>query len=73
MTPTNSSKHEGYSNLGVLPGEDPEEFDRHHQSLIDEFEPSGPTECDVVLSLAKCMWRKSRLDIYARAGFRRPG
>src|SRR5438876_10524053 len=65
--PTNAWKHGGHSNLGVLPGEDPEEFDRHHQSLIGEFKPSGPTECDIVLSLAKCMWRKSRLGFYAQA------
>jgi hypothetical protein len=38
-----------------------------HKSLIDEWEPSGPTEFDTVLSIAKCMWRKSRLTIYARA------
>jgi hypothetical protein len=63
----NAWKHGGYSNLGVLPGEDPEEFDRFHRSLIEEFEPSGPTECDIVLSLANSMWRKSRLNIYALA------
>ena len=63
----NALKHGGYANLGVLPGEDPAEFDRFHESLIVEFEPSGPTECDVVLDLAKSLWRKSRLTIYARA------
>jgi hypothetical protein len=62
----NAWKHGGYSNLGVLPGENAQEFKRLHQSLIDELEPSGPTECDAVLSLAKCMWRKSRLTIYAQ-------
>jgi hypothetical protein len=63
----NAWKHGGYSNLGVLPGEEPREFDLVHQSLIEEWEPSGPTECDIVLNLAKCMWRKSRLTIYAQA------
>jgi hypothetical protein len=65
--PLNAWKHGGYSNLGVLPGEDPREFDRLHKSLIDEWEPSGPTEHDAVLGMAKCMWRKSRLTIYAHA------
>src|SRR3981081_3145501 len=65
--PRNAWKHGGYSNLGVLPGENPQEFNRLHQSLIAEYEPSGPTECDAVLSVATCMWRKSRLTIYARA------
>jgi hypothetical protein len=62
--PRNAWKHGGYSNLGVLPGENAQEFNRLHQSLIDEWEPSGPMECDTVLSFAKCMWRKSRLTIY---------
>jgi hypothetical protein len=65
--PLNALKHGGYSNLGVLPGEDPKEFDQLHEAVIAEVEPSGPIECDVVLNLAKCMWRKSRLNIYAQA------
>jgi antitoxin component of MazEF toxin-antitoxin module len=65
--PRNAWKHGGYSNLGVLPGEDPQEFNALHQSLIAEYKPSGPTECDAILSVATCMWRKSRLTIYARA------
>jgi hypothetical protein len=62
----NAWKHGGYSNLGVLPGESAQVFKRLQQSLIDELEPSDPTECDAVLSLAKCMWRKSRLAIYGQ-------
>ena len=65
--PLNAWKHGGYSNLGVLPGEDPKEFDDFHPSLIEEWQPSGATECDAVLSLAKCMWRKSRMNIYRQA------
>jgi hypothetical protein len=65
--PLNAWKHGGYSNLGVLPGEDPQEFERLHQSLIDEYMPSGPSECDMVMSLARYMWRKSRLTIYGQA------
>jgi hypothetical protein len=65
--PRNALKHGGYSNLAVLPGEDPAEFDRHYQNLITEFAPSGPTEHDTVLDIAKCMWRKAHLGIYPRA------
>ena len=67
----NALKHGVYSNLGILPNEDREEFDRLHQSLIVEFEPSGPTEKDAVLSLAKVMWRKSQLAIYRVADMAR--
>jgi len=65
--PLNAWKHGGYSNLGVLPTEDPSEFNEFHQALIEEWQPSGATEYDVVFDLAKCMWRKSRLDIYSQA------
>jgi hypothetical protein len=65
--PLNAWKHGGYSNLDVLPGEDPQEFERLHQDLTDEYMPSGPSECDMVMSLARYLWRKSRLTIYAHA------
>ena len=55
----------------MLPGEDPKEFDDFHQSLVEEWQPSGATECDAVLSLAKCMWRKSRMNIYRQAAVAR--
>jgi hypothetical protein len=63
--PRNALKHGGYANLGVLPGEDPAGLDAFHQRVVDEFEPSGPTERDVVLTLAKHLRQKPRLQIHA--------
>jgi hypothetical protein len=63
----NAWKHGAYSNLGLLPGEDPDEYERFLEEVFLEWAPCGPTETDTVLSLANCMWRKSHLPIYATA------
>src|SRR5262245_2244234 len=34
-------KHGGYSATTLLPGEDPVEFEKLYESLVDEFAPSG--------------------------------
>ena len=65
----NALKHGVFSNVGVLPGENGAEFQVLHQELKVEFKPSGPFEEDLVLDLAKCLWRKSRLGIYQRAAW----
>jgi len=59
--PPNALKHGAFSEVTILPGEDPQEFERLHRDLIQEWSPSGPTEHDTVLTLAKCMWRKRRI------------
>ena len=63
----NAWKHGAYSNLGLLPGEDRGEYARFLEEVFLEWAPSGPTETDTVVSLANCLWRKSRLWIYAKA------
>jgi hypothetical protein len=63
----NAWKHGAYSNLGLLPGENRKEYMRFVDELFAEWAPRGPLETDTVVSLAKCMWRKSRLVIYAKA------
>ena len=59
--PPNALKHGAFSEITILPGEDPQEFERLHRDLIQEWSPSGPAEHDTVLTLAKCMWRKRRI------------
>jgi hypothetical protein len=59
-------KHGVYSAMVVLPGEDPEEYNALLQSLIDEWQPSGPSEEAAVRTLAQLQWRKDRLDIFVR-------
>jgi hypothetical protein len=62
----NALKHGVYSGKSILPGEDPKEFDAQLKSLFDEWQPNGPSEEETVRSLADYLWRKNRLDIFAR-------
>ena len=48
-------------------GEDEQEFEELHSALIDEWQPSGPTEEDAVFSLADLMWRKCRAQKFVQA------
>jgi hypothetical protein len=54
-------KHGAFAKTAILPGEDPREFEELHSALIEEWAPVGPTEEDAVLSIAKGVWRKRRL------------
>ena len=49
-----------FSRTTIFPGEDPEEFEELYSDLIKEWAPSGATEEDAVLSIAKAIWRKRR-------------
>lgn len=57
----NAVKHGIFAATAILPGEDPQEFARLHSDLIEEWAPVGATEEDAVLSIAKAVWRKRRL------------
>ena len=64
----NAQKH-GVFALGdfpTIPGEDVREYAELCTDLVDEWEPSGPTEMDAVLSLADLMWRKRRAQRFLR-------
>jgi hypothetical protein len=60
-------KHGVFSASGILPGEDPAEFDALFRSLKNEWQPSGITERAAVLGLAQCLWRLHRLDVFEQA------
>jgi hypothetical protein len=60
-------KHGAFANTAILPGEDRREFEELHSALIKEWAPVGPTEEDAVLSIAKGVWRKRRLQKFLHA------
>src|SRR4051794_32307418 len=60
----NALKHGAYSVIAILPGEDARALDELLSRLIEEWKPSGPTEYDAVATIARCMWRKKRLQRY---------
>lgn len=57
-------KHGIYSGMTLLPGEDSAAFEKLHKEVIAEYNPDGPSECDVVAGIAKLMWRKQNLFTY---------
>ena len=65
-----AQKHGAFSVCPTIPGEDPREFQELHSALIDEWQPSGPSEEDAVFSLADLMWRKRRAQKFVQAKLR---
>ena len=63
----NAQSHGVFSASPTIEGEDPHEFQELHSALIDEWQPSGPTEEDAVFSLADLMWRKRRAQRFVQA------
>jgi hypothetical protein len=54
-------KHGAYSATAVLPGESRAEFEKLHRDLIAECAPSGVLEDDIVMTIARLVWRKQNL------------
>ncbi len=57
----NAMKHGLLAEQVVVRGEDPVEFAGVLESLVDEFQPQGPLEEQLVERVAACMWRLRRL------------
>src|ERR1700751_3475551 len=53
--------------FAVLPGENPLEFEILRGQLASEHAPDGPHEEDLVLTIAKCIWRKRRYQCFLAA------
>ena len=58
----NGLKHGAFSDELILPGESKREFSSLLKSLLDEWKPNGPLEEDTVLTLAKHIQSKRRLE-----------
>ena len=56
----NALKHGAFTDVVILPGEDPKQLQELRAALHDEWNPEGPTEIDLVESIAMGMWRKRR-------------
>ncbi len=57
----NAMKHGLLAADLVVRGEDPVEFTRVLDNLVDELQPQGPLEERLVERVAACMWRRRRL------------
>jgi len=63
----NAQKHGVFAEPLILPGEDPREFEALHSALIEEWNPSGPSEQSRVFGIADAEWRKLRSRRFAQA------
>jgi hypothetical protein len=57
-------KHGAYSNITLLPGEDPIAFQKLYDDLVVEFTLQGPAEEDLGRTMAHILWRKQNVTIY---------
>jgi hypothetical protein len=59
----NALRHGLTGQTVVMPAEDLEAYQFHIQSFVDEYHPKGPTETQLVQSLADSAWRLNRVAV----------
>ena len=62
----NAITHGAFSSILILPWESKAKFAELYDDLIDEWKPVGRTEQDAVLSIAKGIWRKRRMQAFLK-------
>jgi hypothetical protein len=62
-----SLKHGVYSTLTLLPGENPDDFEKLYKKVKADLSPSGPLEEDIVAQISRLLWRKQNLAIFSIA------
>ena len=70
-TAFNALKHGAFSEVLILPGEDPAAFEELKQRLFAEYNVSGCSEELTMTSIAKTMWQLQRLRVYEHVQFLR--
>jgi len=63
----NALTHGVFSKLLILPWESVTQFGDLYIDLLDEWKPVGRTEHDAVLSIAKGIWRKRRMQAFLKS------
>jgi hypothetical protein len=57
-------KHGAFSEILILPGEDPQEFEKLKNALFAEYKPSGISEERVMMAIARAFWQERRLVLF---------
>ena len=70
-TAFNSLKHGAFSEVLILPGEDPAAFEELKQRLFVEYNVSGCSEESTMTSIARTMWQLQRLRVYEHVQYLR--
>jgi hypothetical protein len=60
-------KHGIYSAIGLLPTEDPAEFEKFKQEIFDDYRPVGRSEKIIVEEIAGLQWRLYHLSTFGMA------
>jgi hypothetical protein len=60
-------KHGIYSAIGLLPTEDPAEFEKFKEEIFDDYKPVGRSEKIIVEEIACLQWRLQHLSTYGIA------
>jgi hypothetical protein len=63
---SNALKHGAYSTIGLLPGESPA-VKKHEKAVVDDLGPNGALELDIVLTIARLLWRKQNIATFRLA------
>jgi hypothetical protein len=72
-SPSNALKHGAFSEVLILPGEDPAAYEKLKKSLFAEYNVSGCSEESTMTSIAKTMSQLQRLGVYEHVQFLRAG
>jgi len=65
----NAVKHGLRAQAVVLPGEEPDQYGRHHQEMMDQLHPEGLQEIDLAERIVGLAWRLRRAGRYHDAVF----
>ena len=65
----NALKHGLSAKALLLPSDDPAAFQRHLDTFLDEYQPQGPTEQQLVRTLANNSWQLDRVNRLEQALF----
>jgi hypothetical protein len=65
----NARKHGLTAKLLVIGNEDPAEFDELRAALMEQYDPQGPAECELIEYLASMYWRLRRVPFFEAAIF----
>jgi len=60
-------RHGIYSTIGLLPTEDPAEFEKFKQEICDDYKPVGRSEKIIVEEIAGLQWRLQHLSTFGMA------
>jgi hypothetical protein len=66
-------KHGAFSEILILPGEDPQEFEKLKNALFAEYKPSGISEERVMMAIARAFWQERRLVLFQQVQHARAG